>query len=522
MDVLITIFQFLAVLVAVVLVHEFGHFVTAKAFGVRVNEFGFGFPPKLLTVRHKGETEYTINLIPIGGFVKLEGENDPTDPRSLASKGVGTRFIILTAGVFMNVVLALVLLTGLFMFTVGELKVEQVAGGSPAAESGLLPGDHLLRVNGVDVSSFQGLTRNLGPNRGSEVSVLIRRDGTEQLIYLVPQSQVFPHEAVSGVVVDVVGELKVNTVSPASPAELAAVQPGDIITAVDGLPVEGFYDLTNRINGNRGRVVQWQILRGSETLFVSVVPREAPLPGQGATGITIDITGEVRVEEVLPGSPADRAGVLPGDIISEVDDSRVTGYHDLSAKVGRGLGEETTWAVNRGSASRSVTLVLPDDALPYDASTGITVDFVGVQNTPVNPPWEALAQSFSWIGEAVVLTKDAVTNWLADDGEAPFAGPIGIAQGTGEITREVGIISLVPLTALLSISLAVFNIIPIPALDGGRLVFVALEWVRRGKRIPPEKEGLVHLIGMVGLLTMLAALTYNDIIRIVNGHSYLP
>ena len=103
MDVTITLLEFLAVLAVVVVVHEFGHFATAKAFGIQVNEFGFGFPPKLLGFR-KGETVYTINLIPLGGFVKLEGENDPTKPRSLASKGAGTRFLVLVAGPFMNAV----------------------------------------------------------------------------------------------------------------------------------------------------------------------------------------------------------------------------------------------------------------------------------------------------------------------------------------------------------------------------------------------------------------------------------
>ena len=507
---------------SVVMIHEFGHFATAKAFGVKVNEFGFGFPPRVLTVYRRGDTEYTINLLPIGGFVKLEGENDPTDPRSLASKGVGTRFIILVAGVFMNVVLALVLLTALFMFTVGELKVDQVAPNSPAAEAGLLPGDRLLEVNGRDVASFQELTASISTNRGTEVPLLIRRDGKDQIIDLVPRSFILPQEAASGVAVEVVGELTVQSVSPASPADLAGVQPGDIITGLNDLPVNGFYDLTGQINGNRGQEILWNILRGSEQLRVSLVPREDPPPGQGASGIRLSFSGEVRVEEVVPDSSAERAGVLPGDVILEVDGGLVEDFQDLSTRVSRRLGEETDWLIRRGEIEQTISLVPLSDALPYDTSTGITVDFVGVQNTPVRPPWEGLARAISWIGDVAILTKDAVTDWLVDDGDTPFAGPVGIAQGTGEITREVGLISLVPLTALFSISLAFFNILPIPALDGGRLVFVVLEWVRRGKRISPEKEGLVHLVGIVGLMAMLVALTYNDILRIVQGQSLLP
>ena len=522
MDVLITIVQFLAVLAAVVLVHEFGHFATAKAFGVKVNEFGFGFPPKLLTVWRKGETAYTINLLPIGGFVKLEGENDATGPRSLASKGVGTRFTILVAGVFMNVVLALLLLTGLFMFTVGELEVAQVSSRSPGSEAGLLPGDRILKVNDEDVSGFRQLTRTLGANRGTDVPLLVRRDGSEQVLYISPASHSFPHDAGSGVSVEVVGDLEVLNVSPDSPADRAGVQVGDIITAVNGSPVDGFYALTGLINENRGRRIEWQVLRDGAPKTLYVTPRSSPAPGQGATGINIDVAGEVRVQDVAPGSPAHSAGLQPGDIIAEVDGATIRDFIGLSNAVDRRLGEKSTWTIQSGSASRAITLVPEADALPYEASTGLTVEFLALQKTPVNPPWEALARSVTWIGSAAVMTKDAVASWLSDDGEAPFAGPIGIAQGTGELAREAGLVSLIPLTALLSMSLAFFNILPIPALDGGKLVFVVLEWVRRGKRIPPEKEGLVHVIGFVGLMTMLAALTYNDIIRIIEGYSFLP
>ena len=351
MDVLVTVVQFLAVLAVVVVVHEVGHFATAKAFGIRVNEFGIGFPPRLLGFR-KGETVYTLNLLPLGGFVKLEGENDPSQPRSFASKGVGTRFIVLVAGVFMNIVLAVVLLAGLFMFTTDEVRVGGVSVGSPAELAGVLPGDVILEANGSPVSSITDLADEINANVGREVEWLFRRDGVERRMRLVSH----------------------------------------------GMP---------------------------------------PIPGRGATGISVELLG-----------------------------------------------------VQRGS--------------------------------PTRPPWEAIGLGAERTWMVVGAMKDAVAGWISDGiNTDEVAGPIGIAQVTGEVTRESGLVSLVPLAALFSIIVGIFNILPIPALDGGRLAFVILEWVRRGKRVPPEKEGLVHMVGFVALIALSIAIGYNDVVRILEGGSPL-
>lgn len=349
MEILVTIIQFLAVLALVVVVHEWGHFAAAKAMGIQVNEFAIGFPPRLLGFR-KGETLYSLNLLPLGGFVKLEGENDPSKPRSLASKGVGTRFLVLVAGPFMNAVLAVVLLTGLFMFTVDELSVRGVSPDSPAEMAGVLPGDTLLRVNHERVRNFHALADRINAHRGEEIEWLIRRDGAEMRLLLVPRAN--------------------------------------------------------------------------------------PPEGQGATGITVQIGGRQ-------------------------------------------------------------------------------------QASPVRPPWEALWMGLKRTGLVLEAMKDEVSGVVSGGKTPEVAGPIGIAQLTGEVARDAGLISLVPLAALFSISLAVFNILPFPALDGGRLAFVILEWVRRGKKIPPEKEGLVHLVGFVVLIAIIITISYNDITRIVDGNSLL-
>ena len=157
---LITILLFIVILGGLVIIHELGHFITARAARVKVLEFGIGFPPRAKVLADKGETVYTLNWLPIGGFVKLEGEDgsDADDPRSFASQRYITKMLILVAGVVMNVLLAFVIFTGIALAgdpTIG-VKVGSVQPGSPAATAGIRPGDTIVNIDGSDYGAFDG------------------------------------------------------------------------------------------------------------------------------------------------------------------------------------------------------------------------------------------------------------------------------------------------------------------------------------------------------------------------------
>jgi regulator of sigma E protease len=137
------------------------------------------------------------------------------------------------------------------------------------------------------------------------------------------------------------------------------------------------------------------------------------------------------------------------------------------------------------------------------------------------PIWEAVGESFISTWELLVLLKQSIGGMISAGAAPELSGPIGIAQMTGEVSRDGGLSGWLSVGILLSINLAIINILPFPMLDGGRIVFVVIEWIRRGKRIPPEKEGMVHLVGLAVLIAGIIAISANDILRLLEGGSLL-
>jgi regulator of sigma E protease len=379
---------FLLLLVPLVVIHEFGHFLAAKAFGIKVLEFGIGFPPKAVTYLRKGETEYTLNWLPIGGFVRLLGEEDPSDPRSLAAQSAWKRLTVIYAGVVMNLILAVVLLAVGYMvprevdFT--RAQVTSVSDDSPAAEA-----------------------RITGP----------MQDGSEPV---------------------------------------QGLQPGDIVLEVEGRDVRNTSEMIYANRLNLGESQTWIINRGGSLLEAEVYARWHPPAGQGPTGITV-------------GAPT---------ICNDVDDN--------------------------GDPINCQLLY------PFTETDSFW-------------PWEAFPKGVASLKDSLVLTYNEIrVRWggggggAATSDEPAFTGPVGIASQTGELIDEAGWRPIIELSALLSLNLAIFNALPIPMLDGGRAAIVFVEIVRRGKRIAPEREALIHLTGFALLMAGVLIVTFFDIQRLVS------
>ena len=403
-----------------VLVHEFGHFITAKWAGIRVEEFGIGFPPRLVGFRKRNtggweviwfggkrnaedsygagkqspfsgtsggpstsalppafgstrdggnpeeaaephHTIYSINFLPIGGFVRMPGENgdvnDPGgnyDPQSFAAKTAGKRIIVLVAGVTMNVILAMVLFT--FAFGLGEPQllpqIGSVVANSPAAAAGLRAGDTIVAANGQQVKFFSDL-QNI-------VNAAISNDNGRHAT--VPVTLQVRHAGLS------------------------------------------------------------------QTITTTVNVRERPPAGQGAMGIV--------------------------------------------------------------------------------ASGNITYDSLPLWQAPIR----GVQYTFQTTRDFIVAIGQMITGAI----KPQIAGPVGIVKLTGEVASTVpneGWWPILSLTALLSLNLAIINILPFPALDGGRVLLILIEIVRGGKRLKPEREGIINFIGMAILLTLMVVITVSDVLH---------
>jgi len=352
-----TILIFLAVLSLLVFVHELGHFATAKFMGVGVEEFGFGFPPRIFGIKRKN-TIYSINWIPLGGFVKIKGEagENSRDRDSFASRSPEARAVIIGAGVTMNLLLAWLLLT------VGFLV------GLPQVLEDLPPSAHVISA-----------------------------------------------------------EVQVYSVLPDSPAGRAGLKTGDVISQADAQAVtdpDAFRDLTA---SREGTPIRLSLVRSGKPLEITVTPEKLPETDRSGIGIAVMRTGLVSFP----------------------------------------------W------------YVAPVQGL---AATGYLV--------------KAIFAAFGGIiGDLFTARKVSVD----------LSGPVGIAVMTAEVV-EMGFRHLLQFTALLSINLAVINILPFPALDGGRMFFLAIERIRR-RPVAARVETMIHNIGFVALMALVLVITARDVLK---------
>jgi regulator of sigma E protease len=302
--VLTTIASFIFVLGVLIFVHELGHFLMARRIGVRVLTFSLGFGPKILKVK-RGDTEYCVSAIPLGGYVKMAGEN-PDDVRSgrddeFLSKTKWQRFQVLIMGPVMNIALAIVVMT-VVLYQGAEVPtyedeppiVGTVLAGSPAARAGIQPGDRIVSVAGEAVETWERFFIAIAPKASREIAVDIERGGQRSTLELTPTAKSRYEMGDIGVVPTM--RPQIRAVTPGQPADKAGIKSGDVIVAVNGQKPSRNNPLVDTIKKNAGVPLTFTILRDNETRDVSITPVQNA--DRGVIGVQLS---EFELRMVEPG-----------------------------------------------------------------------------------------------------------------------------------------------------------------------------------------------------------------------------
>jgi regulator of sigma E protease len=434
-SVLISLVSVVVILGFMILIHEFGHYAVAKLLGVRVEQFAIGFGKRLVGFR-KGETDYRINAIPLGGYVKMSGENPMDertgDPREFLSHPRWHRFLIAIAGPFMNILLAIVLLTAVYMvhyeyaaYMDQPALVGYVEPNSPAAKAGLQPGDKIVQIDGVRNPTWEQVEVKelLSPNQPLPYVVERGIETIQGSVVPVPvtTSEVgsagwYPNEPV------VVGDIESGL-----PAAKVGIQPGDRIVAMDGQPIPAIQVMIERLQQTKGKPVELTVLRDGQTLHFTASPVLAPT------------NGENHYRLGFRNSPETKVSQLP-----------------FPAAFDHSLKDNERFSV-------------------------ILLELVG----------------------KLVQHKVSLRT---------VSGPIGIAQQAGAAAQEKGWTPLLALTAAISLNLGIFNLLPIPIMDGGVILFLFIESLMRRDISLPIKER-IYQAAFVFLVLFAALVIYNDIAK---------
>lgn len=422
-----TIVIALLILSVIIIIHEFGHFLLAKANGVGVREFAVGMGPRLLQFT-KGETVYCIKLLPFGGSCMMVGEDENSeDEKAFNNKSVWARISIIAAGPVFNFLLAFVMAV-VIIANAGydPCIVTNVAENSAAYKAGLRSGDLIQSINDKKVVFGREFLLQELVSPDEPMQIMFLRDGVEYTVTVVPEYVERDYYQIGISLLN----LTISSAVEGRPAAQAGVRAGDKITAINGESVATDEQAVSLINGCNGAVIHMTVLRDGVQEELSITPQQVHSAGW-ETGISIN------------------------------------------------YGRTGTGAIN--------TIVLSFHEVKYN----------------INTVFESLGMMIR--GQ---VTKDDV------------AGPVGVVSLIGEVVEESRtdglfyvFLNIFNLTLMLSANLGVMNLLPLPALDGGRLVFLMIEAVRR-KPIDREKEGMVHFIGIVLLMLLMIFITFNDITKL--------
>lgn len=537
---------FAAFVSVLIFVHELGHFAWAKIFGVKVLMFSIGFGPKIIRIRGR-ETEYCVGLLPLGGFVRMLEENrqDPVWPedkhRTFDAQPLYKRAIIVLAGPAMNLLFPVLLYLGVFAAqddfvppTVGVVLPNQAASGK------LQPGDRILEIDGVRVTTFAEVQRIVRKNPATDLHILVFRGTAHVEVLVTPEERA--EQRPMGLV-DRVGVIGVGPSRPAavvgirkreSPAFRAGLRTHDVVTEIRGMPVATFVELERMLEGNRGETVPVAYLRPRrvegafdplaplyvyDTGLAALTPDPAGDTIEERTGIEL---ADLYLADVVTGSAEHAAGMRVGDRLESIDRLPVTSWTMYEERLTAQPLEphEVEWT--RGGETHSGSVQVAVEVITDEQGSRATRPQPGARNWAPRVPERSVGRPsllrFA-LPSALDETWDVIRFIAAGIGKIA-KGELGLSTIGGPITvydvvaqqRQKGASYLLWAMAVISINLGLVNLLPIPVLDGGHLLFFAAEALSR-RPVPLRVREVMSLFGLLALLVLMGLAIRNDLDR---------
>lgn len=428
------VFWVVILLGIMILVHELGHFWAALAVGVKVETFSIGFGPRLFGIR-RGDTDFRVSAVPFGGYVRMlgdqAGDEKASDPRSFQSKARWQRAIVIIAGPLMNIILAVGIVAGLYMYAfpkqvdTTDPMITAIKAGSAAAEAGLKPGDRIVELNGKQDPNWDYVLMQEALNANHPIDGMIERHNQRIPFRVTPHMD--PKQGIG--VAGWGGEqnIEVGEVQPGSPAEQAGLKPNDLFMTVNGQQVASPVTVQQAIIHSKGQPLDFQVLRNGHLLTMTITPtptKDPKLPFHIGVGFKLPVQ-----------------------------------------MVKLGVGQ----AINQ--------------SLQFNKQNALMV-----------------FQVLGGIVERRVSPKS-------------LSGPIGIAQMSSEAARA-GAYSYLFVMAFVSLQLAIFNLLPIPILDGGTLLMLIIEMLLQ-REVSLQVKETIFKLGFVFLMMVVVFVIYNDLSKVL-------
>jgi regulator of sigma E protease len=516
---MIAIIAFIFVIGVLVFIHELGHFLLAKWSGVRVEKFSLGFGKRLFGVR-KGETEYLICALPLGGYVKMYGEGSE-----------------------------------------GNFIIDKVDPGSDADKAGFRPGDRIVSIDGIELTSFprwKQLEAALEKETEKDYMFVVERDDKKidirakarnlegadtysekeyprgfsnqpiinRLLIVVAGPFMnfllpfvfLPIVFMIGITVPAYLEQApvIGYIKPGSQAAEAGFQKGDKILEIDGKKIADWKDVNIELQTNPDALLNIKVERDGGT---KMIPVKAIASSEGIVAIGFSEPLKAKVGSVIDGTPADRAGLRKGDEILEIDGKKIADWDQLSSVIKQNSGKEVTLLINRQGDRLSKNITPETSVETGKGAIGVSpyqeeiVKKYGFFAAIVHGVQEAASMIVEVVGLLFGFLYKLATGKIAlGTAGKSLAGPILIAKVSGT-AAENGIAQLLQFTCFISINLAIINLFPIPMLDGGHVLYILIESIKR-KPLSQRTLEISQRIGLTILIFIMFIAIYNDISRV--------